>query len=89
MNHYKFSTILSIIRSNLFRFYSFYFSFVVESEQEIFEEVMHGDLDFTSDPWPKISECAKDLVRNMLVRDPKKRLTAHEVLCKLVYLIKC
>ncbi|KAH7512276.1 hypothetical protein FEM48_Zijuj12G0073500 [Ziziphus jujuba var. spinosa] len=55
--------------------------FWAESEQEIFEEVLHGDLDFTSDPWPNISESAKDLVRNMLVRDPKKRLTAHEVLC--------
>jgi len=53
-----------------------------ETEEEIFEEVLHGDLDFTSDPWPNISEGAKDLVRRMLIRDPKKRLTAHEVLCK-------
>ncbi|KAL2545755.1 Calcium-dependent protein kinase 2 [Forsythia ovata] len=52
-----------------------------ESEQEIFEEVLYGDLDFSSDPWPKISESAKDLVKKMLVRDPRKRLTAHEVLC--------
>ncbi|KAL3532193.1 hypothetical protein ACH5RR_005714 [Cinchona calisaya] len=52
-----------------------------ESEQEIFKEVLHGDLDFSSDPWPKISEDAKDLVRKMLVRDPRKRPTAHEVLC--------
>nr|CAC83000.1 calcium-dependent protein kinase 2 [Nicotiana benthamiana] len=52
-----------------------------ENEQGIFEEVLHGDLDFSSDPWPSISEDAKDLVRRMLVRDPKKRLTAHEVLC--------
>ncbi|BAT86400.1 hypothetical protein LR48_Vigan03g293900 [Vigna angularis] len=51
-----------------------------ESEQEIFEEVLHGDLDFTSDPWPNISESARDLVRKMLVRDPRKRITAHEVL---------
>ncbi|GAB4834142.1 Calcium-dependent protein kinase 25 [Ancistrocladus abbreviatus] len=55
--------------------------FWAETEDEIFEEVLHGDLDFTSDPWPNISEGAKDLVRRMLVRDPKKRLTAHEVLC--------
>ncbi|XVE61359.1 hypothetical protein DITRI_Ditri06bG0033200 [Diplodiscus trichospermus] len=52
-----------------------------ETEQEIFDEVFHGDLDFTSDPWPSISESAKDLLRKMLVRDAKKRLTAHEVLC--------
>ncbi len=35
-----------------------------------------------SDPWPSISDSAKDLVRNMLIRDPTKRFTAHEVLCK-------
>ncbi|XP_068342184.1 calcium-dependent protein kinase 26-like [Pyrus communis] len=52
-----------------------------ETEQEIFEEVLHGDLDFSSDPWPRISESAKDLVKRMLVRNPKKRLTAHQVLC--------
>ncbi|XP_062112366.1 calcium-dependent protein kinase 26 isoform X2 [Humulus lupulus] len=52
-----------------------------ETEHEIFEEVLHGDLDFSSDPWPSISESAKDLIKRMLVRDPKKRLTAHEVLC--------
>ncbi|WOL08930.1 calcium-dependent protein kinase 10-like [Canna indica] len=55
--------------------------FWAESEQGIFEEVLHGTLDFQSEPWPSISESAKDLVRRMLVRDPKKRLTAHEVLC--------
>ncbi|KAG6743940.1 hypothetical protein POTOM_052644 [Populus tomentosa] len=52
-----------------------------ESEQGIFEQVLKGELDFESEPWPNISESAKDLVRKMLVRDPKKRLTAHEVLC--------
>ncbi|KAK2971316.1 hypothetical protein RJ640_001342 [Escallonia rubra] len=55
--------------------------FWAESEQGIFEQVLHGDLDFESDPWPTISDSAKDLVRRMLVRDPKRRLTAHEVLC--------
>ncbi|KAK9170242.1 hypothetical protein Syun_002382 [Stephania yunnanensis] len=55
--------------------------FWAESEQDIFEQVLHGDLDFSSDPWPSISESAKDLVRRMLVRDPRRRLTAHQVLC--------
>lgn len=52
-----------------------------ETEQGIFEQVLKGELDFISDPWPSISESAKDLVRRMLIRDPKKRMTAHEVLC--------
>ncbi|XP_047341256.1 calcium-dependent protein kinase 1-like [Impatiens glandulifera] len=55
--------------------------FWAENEQGIFDEVLHGDLDFSTDPWPSISEDAKDLVKKMLVRDPKRRLTAHEVLC--------
>lgn len=42
--------------------------------------MLKGDLDFASEPWPSISESAKDLVRKMLVRDPKRRLTAPEVL---------
>lgn len=57
-----------------------YLYYKPETEQGIFDEVLHGKLDFQSDPWPNISESAKDLVRKMLVRDPKKRLTAHEVL---------
>ncbi|KAK4346130.1 hypothetical protein RND71_036306 [Anisodus tanguticus] len=52
-----------------------------ETEQGIFEQIVKGELDLVSEPWPAISESAKDLVRKMLVRDPKKRLTAHEVLC--------
>ncbi|KAJ4788493.1 Calcium-dependent protein kinase family protein [Rhynchospora pubera] len=52
-----------------------------ETEQGIFEQVLKGQLDFSSDPWPAISEDSKDLIRKMLIREPKKRLNAHEVLC--------
>ncbi|XWS59336.1 hypothetical protein CRYUN_Cryun08bG0113100 [Craigia yunnanensis] len=52
-----------------------------ESEQGIFEQVLKGELDFISEPWPSISDSAKDLVRRMLVRDPKRRMRVHEVLC--------
>ncbi|KAL5678839.1 hypothetical protein ACJX0J_014970, partial [Zea mays] len=55
--------------------------FWAESEQGIFKQVLKGGLDFSSDPWPSISESAKDLVRKMLNRDPRKRLTAHDALC--------
>lgn len=40
-----------------------------ETEQGIFEQVLKGELDFRSEPWPSIPESAKDLVRRMLVRD--------------------
>ncbi|CAN1772570.1 Calcium-dependent protein kinase 20 [Linum perenne] len=56
-----------------------------ETEQGIFEQVLRGDIDFVSEPWPKISDSAKDLVRKMLAKDPKKRLSAHEVLCEHAY----
>lgn len=53
-----------------------------ETEEEILDEVAHASVDYTSDPWPNISDSAKDLVQKMLVRDPKKRLTVHEALCE-------
>lgn len=37
-------------------------------------------MDFETKPWPSISESAKDLVRKMLTMDPKKRITAAQVL---------
>ncbi|CAN1306761.1 Calcium-dependent protein kinase 2 [Linum perenne] len=55
--------------------------FWAETEDEIFQEVLHGNPDFSSDPWPHVSESAKELVKKMLVREPKKRISTHEVLC--------
>jgi serine/threonine protein kinase len=53
-----------------------------ESESGIFKQILRGKLDLETEPWPSISDSAKDLVRKMLTRDPKKRQSAHEVLCK-------
>ncbi|KAI0494442.1 hypothetical protein KFK09_024580 [Dendrobium nobile] len=55
--------------------------FWAETEAGIFKQILQGHLDFESEPWPSISDSAKDLIRNMLNRDPKKRFTAHQVLC--------
>ncbi|GLT48968.1 hypothetical protein SLA2020_225550 [Shorea laevis] len=55
--------------------------FWAESEMGIFRQILQGKLDFDSQPWPAISESAKDLIRKMLDRNPKRRLTAHQVLC--------
>ncbi|KAL5704190.1 non-specific serine/threonine protein kinase [Ranunculus cassubicifolius] len=55
--------------------------FWAETEPGIFRQILRGKLDFESEPWPGISDSAKDLIRKMLERNPKKRLTAHEVLC--------
>lgn len=55
---------------------------IVETEKAIFEEIIKGEVDFESHPWPSISESAKDLVRKMLTKDPKKRITAAQALGK-------
>ncbi|OWM86338.1 calcium-dependent protein kinase 2-like [Punica granatum] len=54
--------------------------FWAETEKGIFDEILKGELDFESHPWPLISKSAKDLVRKMLTKDPKKRITSAEVL---------
>ncbi|XP_058089340.1 calcium-dependent protein kinase 2-like [Magnolia sinica] len=54
--------------------------FWAESEHGIFNAILRGHIDFTSDPWPSISPGAKDLVKKMLNTDPKQRLTAFQVL---------
>lgn len=37
-----------------------------ESEQQIFDCILKGNLDFQSDPWPQISSEAKVCVKQML-----------------------
>ncbi|KAK6929010.1 EF-hand domain [Dillenia turbinata] len=59
--------------------YPYSLSQVKETEEGIFEQVLHGDLDFSSDPWPSISDSAKDLVRKMLVRDPQRESIAPQI----------
>eukprot|EP00798_Chlamydomonas_sp_ICE-L_P004948 gene4948-34724_t len=51
-----------------------------ESTQLIFRNIMSSPLDLKANPWPKISDAGKDCVKRMLTRDPKKRLTADQVL---------
>lgn len=51
-----------------------------ENEQGIFDSVLRGNLDFTSDPWPSISKSAIELVKKMLRQDPKERLSALDAL---------
>ncbi|XVF63623.1 hypothetical protein PTKIN_Ptkin09bG0101500 [Pterospermum kingtungense] len=51
-----------------------------ENDKEILKAVSEGNLDLESRPWPSISDGAKDLIRKMLARDPKKRITAAQAL---------
>ncbi|KAH1204305.1 Calcium-dependent protein kinase 19 [Glycine max] len=54
--------------------------FWAETEKGIFDAILGGKLDMDSEPWPSISEAAKDLVRKMLTCDPKERITAADAL---------
>eukprot|EP00798_Chlamydomonas_sp_ICE-L_P028848 gene28848-32036_t len=54
--------------------------FYGDNEKKIFESVVNKTIDFKSEPWPSISEPAKDCVRKLLVRDPKQRATAQAIL---------
>ncbi|CAN1171943.1 Calcium-dependent protein kinase 32, partial [Linum perenne] len=54
--------------------------FWAETEQGVARAIIRSVLDFKRDPWPKVSDNAKDLVKKMLNPDPKRRLTAQEVL---------
>lgn len=54
--------------------------FWAETEKGIFDAILEGQIDFDSEPWPTISNSAKDLVRKMLTQDPKKRINSAQVL---------
>ncbi|XP_048438381.1 calcium-dependent protein kinase 2 [Pyrus x bretschneideri] len=54
--------------------------FWAETERGIFDTILEGVIDFDSQPWPSISDSARDLVRKMLTQDPRKRITSAEVL---------
>lgn len=51
-----------------------------ESEQGVAQAIIRGKIDFEREPWPSISESAKNLVSQMLEPDAKLRLTAKQVL---------
>ena len=53
-----------------------------KTKSRIFDAVRAADLRFPFDPWDRISDSAKDLIRGMLRRDPSQRFTAQQVLGK-------
>ncbi|XP_066101813.1 serine/threonine-protein kinase DCLK3 [Saccopteryx bilineata] len=49
-------------------------------QDELFNIIQQGHFEFLAPYWDNISDAAKDLVSRLLVVDPKKRYTAHQVL---------
>ncbi|XP_010923436.1 calcium-dependent protein kinase 20 isoform X1 [Elaeis guineensis] len=54
--------------------------FWAETEQGVAQAIIRSIIDFKREPWPRVSDNAKNLVKRMLDPDPKRRLTAQEVL---------
>ncbi|GBF87688.1 calcium-dependent kinase [Raphidocelis subcapitata] len=51
-----------------------------DTEDQIFKMVLKGQLDFKSEPWPRISDAAKDCVRRLLDMDAGRRASAEQIL---------
>ncbi|KAI5673649.1 hypothetical protein M9H77_14013 [Catharanthus roseus] len=54
--------------------------FWAETEQGVAQAIIRSVIDFKRDPWPKVSDNAKDLVKKMLDPEPSRRLSAQQVL---------
>ena len=50
------------------------------TNEAIFEAIKEGPLNLIRPPWPSVSDEAKDLVKQMLQRSAKKRITLDEIL---------
>ena len=48
-----------------------------ESNKEIIENVLKGEYHFNYEPFQTLSEDAKDLIRNLLVKDVNRRFDAE------------
>lgn len=57
-----------------------YEPFFDDNEAEMFKKIIKVDYEFDPQWWSEVSENAKDLIRKLLSRDPKQRLTAAQAL---------
>ena len=48
-----------------------------ESNKEIIENVLKGEYHFNYEPFKTLSDDAKDLIKNLLVKDVKRRFDAE------------
>lgn len=62
--------------------------FWARTESGIFRAVLKADPSFDEPPWPSLSSEARDFVRRLLNKDPRKRMTAAQALCESSYPVK-
>nr|GMC87601.1 CDPK-related kinase 5-like [Ipomoea batatas] len=55
--------------------------FWARTESGIFRAVLKTDPSFDEGPWPSLSSEAKDFVKRLLNKDPRKRMSAAQALC--------
>lgn len=60
-----------------------------ETEEGIARAIIRANIDLERDPWPKISEEAKDLVTSMLDPNPYSRMTTQDVLGMFLSIDAC
>lgn len=54
--------------------------FWARTESGIFRAVLKADPSFEEPPWPSLSDEARDFVKRLLNKDPRKRMTAAQAL---------
>eukprot|EP01024_Parvocaulis_polyphysoides_P045750 TRINITY_DN42879_c0_g1_i3.p1 TRINITY_DN42879_c0_g1~~TRINITY_DN42879_c0_g1_i3.p1 ORF type:complete len:537 (-),score=67.44 TRINITY_DN42879_c0_g1_i3:314-1924(-) len=54
--------------------------FYSQTEAGVFKKIMKGRWSMEHEPWPVISSTAKDLLKKLLISDPKARITAAQAL---------
>ncbi|KAI3848989.1 hypothetical protein MKX03_007251 [Papaver bracteatum] len=56
------------------------FPFFAKDEKSLEAQIKNGEVDLKTNPWPRVSDSAKHLIKNMLEVDASKRFTAQQVL---------
>lgn len=54
--------------------------FYDENDSELFRQILRAEYEFDSPYWDEISDSAKQFIRLLMCKDPKKRLTCQEAL---------